>query len=324
MLERLRRGAARRHRAGAVPRGARGAAARAARRSRWHELTRDVLGTPPRPARAARACSPRSTTRLSPATTSWPSPTSASASRRPRSRVASFLAYAIANNVGFAMLSGASVRYRFYTRWGVTAEELSRIVFSYLVTFWLGLLALGGLSLAREPAAGAAVTCRGVSLAPASAGCSIAVSVGYVVGRPRAPDAAPRFGGFELPLPSPAHRARAAARLGRRLGAGRRGALRAAAAEPACRSWRSSARSSLAHLLGAGQPRARRRRRVRGADGAAAEAVPGLGDAAAGAGRLPRRLLPAAARRRARRARRRRDCGSAARRRRGSARCSAR
>jgi phosphatidylglycerol lysyltransferase len=65
--------------------------------------------------------------------------------------VTSFLAYAISNNVGFAMLSGASVRYRFYTRWGVTAEELSRIVFSYVVTFWLGLLLVGGLSLARSP-----------------------------------------------------------------------------------------------------------------------------------------------------------------------------
>src|SRR5262245_58701749 len=40
--------------------------------------------------------------------------------------VTSFLAYAISNNVGFAMLSGASVRYRFYTRWGLTAQELSR------------------------------------------------------------------------------------------------------------------------------------------------------------------------------------------------------
>jgi phosphatidylglycerol lysyltransferase len=63
----------------------------------------------------------------------------------------SFLAYAIANNVSFAMLSGASVRYRFYTRWGVTGEELSRIVFSYSVTFWLGLFALGGLSLSLMP-----------------------------------------------------------------------------------------------------------------------------------------------------------------------------
>jgi phosphatidylglycerol lysyltransferase len=68
-----------------------------------------------------------------------------------RTAVASFVAYAVANNVGFAMLSGASVRYRFYSRWGVTAEELSRIVFSYSVTFWLGLLTLGGLSLAVGP-----------------------------------------------------------------------------------------------------------------------------------------------------------------------------
>jgi phosphatidylglycerol lysyltransferase len=74
----------------------------------------------------------------------------------PRGRIAltSFLAYAIANNVGFAMLSGASVRYRFYTRWGVTTGELSRIIFSYSVTFWLGLFALGGLSLVLTPLPG--------------------------------------------------------------------------------------------------------------------------------------------------------------------------
>jgi phosphatidylglycerol lysyltransferase len=70
---------------------------------------------------------------------------------RARIAAASFLAYAVANNVGLSALSGASVRYRFYTRWGVTAEELSRIVFSYSVTFWLGLLALGGLALVAAP-----------------------------------------------------------------------------------------------------------------------------------------------------------------------------
>jgi len=70
-----------------------------------------------------------------------------------RARVAatSFLAYAVAHNVGFSLLSGASVRYRFYSRWGVSARDLSRIVVSYSVTFWLGLLALGGLSLALSP-----------------------------------------------------------------------------------------------------------------------------------------------------------------------------
>jgi phosphatidylglycerol lysyltransferase len=63
----------------------------------------------------------------------------------------SFVAYAVANNLGWAMLSGASVRYRFYSRWGITAEELIRIVFSYSVTFWIGLLLLGGLSVAVSP-----------------------------------------------------------------------------------------------------------------------------------------------------------------------------
>ena len=67
-----------------------------------------------------------------------------------RVALASFLAYSISNNVGFAMLSGASVRYRFYTRWGLTAEELSRFLFSYVITFWLGLLLVGGLSLATS------------------------------------------------------------------------------------------------------------------------------------------------------------------------------
>ena len=70
---------------------------------------------------------------------------------RPRIMLTSFLAYAISNNLSFAMLSGATVRYRFYSRWGVTAKELSRIVFSYSVTFWLGLFALGGLTLVMTP-----------------------------------------------------------------------------------------------------------------------------------------------------------------------------
>jgi len=70
---------------------------------------------------------------------------------RARVALASFVAYAVANNVGFAMLSGASVRYRFYSRWGVSGEELSRIVFFYATTFWLGLLLIGGVSVATSP-----------------------------------------------------------------------------------------------------------------------------------------------------------------------------
>jgi phosphatidylglycerol lysyltransferase len=68
--------------------------------------------------------------------------------------IASFVGYAISNNVGFAMLSGTSARYRFYSRWGVSAADLSRIVLFYSTTFWLGLCVLGGASLLAAPPPG--------------------------------------------------------------------------------------------------------------------------------------------------------------------------
>jgi phosphatidylglycerol lysyltransferase len=64
---------------------------------------------------------------------------------------ASFVAYAIQYNVGLGWVSGASVRYRFYSRWGVTPGELSRIVVFYTTTFWIGLLTLGGFTLLLDP-----------------------------------------------------------------------------------------------------------------------------------------------------------------------------
>jgi phosphatidylglycerol lysyltransferase len=107
----------------------------------------------------------------------------------------------VANSVGFAMFSGAAVRYRFYTRWGVTAQELSRIVFSYSVTFWLGLIALGGISLVVTPLPGAhelpaheLVAPMGWLLLVTSAAYLVAVVVR------REPI---RVWKLELPLPSP-------------------------------------------------------------------------------------------------------------------------
>jgi len=120
----------------------------------WREITRDVFATPPSRLALALAFSALNYLAL----TAYDLLAFAYIGRamsRARIAVASFLAYAISNSVGFGMLSGASVRYRFYTRWGVTAGDLSRIVFSYSVTFWLGLMALGGLSLVVSPLPGA-------------------------------------------------------------------------------------------------------------------------------------------------------------------------
>ena len=65
--------------------------------------------------------------------------------------MASFVGVAIANNAGLALLSGASVRYRFYTRWGIGAGDLSRVILFCSSAYWLGLLALGGWSLTFHP-----------------------------------------------------------------------------------------------------------------------------------------------------------------------------
>lgn len=121
----------------------------------------------------------------------------------PRVRIAltSLLAYGIANSAGFAMLSGVSVRHRFYSRWGVTTDELSQIVFSYSITFWLGLFALGGLSLAVTPFAG--VLARGAHALIAPAGWALVIApVAYVTATTVRHEPL-RVWRFELPVPRP-------------------------------------------------------------------------------------------------------------------------
>ena len=155
----------------------------------WHELTADVLGTPAWQLALALVLTAVNYAAL----TGYDLLAFAYIGKAlPRARIAlaSFLAYAISNNVGFAMLSGASVRYRFYTRWGVTAEELSRIVVSYSVTFWLGLLGLGGLSLVVSPLPSARELPAHQLLAPAG-WLLLLVPPAYLAGDNPAPAAAP-------------------------------------------------------------------------------------------------------------------------------------
>jgi phosphatidylglycerol lysyltransferase len=165
----------------------------------WQQLSADVLATP----RSGLAAALLLTTASYVLLTGYDFLALASVGRHlPPLRVAftSFLAYAIANNVGLALLSGASVRYRFYTRWGVSARELSGIVASYSATLWLGLLLLGGLSLS------VAALPAGLSIGHAAARLAgwlmVIASFAYVVIAfvRRKPI---RMRGIELRMPSP-------------------------------------------------------------------------------------------------------------------------
>jgi phosphatidylglycerol lysyltransferase len=63
-----------------------------------------------------------------------------------RSSLASFLGYAISQNVGLTLISGAPIRYRLYTTWGLSAVEVATVVAFNGLTFWLGMLAVGGVA----------------------------------------------------------------------------------------------------------------------------------------------------------------------------------
>ncbi|MCU0987846.1 MAG: lysylphosphatidylglycerol synthetase family protein, partial [Acetobacteraceae bacterium] len=64
---------------------------------------------------------------------------------------ASFTAYALAHNIGFATLSGAAIRYRLYVLWGMAPMQIAGVVAFTSLTFVLGGLTLGGIVLFSVP-----------------------------------------------------------------------------------------------------------------------------------------------------------------------------
>ncbi|HUU98710.1 MAG TPA: bifunctional lysylphosphatidylglycerol flippase/synthetase MprF [Phycisphaerae bacterium] len=71
----------------------------------------------------------------------------------PKIAVASFVSYAFSMNLGFAPVTGSAVRYRVYSGWGLTAVDVAKIVVFCGIAFWLGFIALAGVSFLVVPAA---------------------------------------------------------------------------------------------------------------------------------------------------------------------------
>ena len=65
--------------------------------------------------------------------------------------LASFCSYAASHNLGMALLSGGGVRYRLYSSFGLAPLEIAGVVGFCGLTYWMGLAALGGASLAFLP-----------------------------------------------------------------------------------------------------------------------------------------------------------------------------
>jgi glycosyltransferase 2 family protein len=76
----------------------------------------------------------------------------------PRVAMGSFISYAFANNLGFALLTGGSVRYRIYSPSGVSTADVAILTVMAGITFILSATLVIGLCLLLAPAALAAMT----------------------------------------------------------------------------------------------------------------------------------------------------------------------
>ncbi|MDQ8732133.1 lysylphosphatidylglycerol synthase domain-containing protein [Bradyrhizobium sp. LHD-71] len=97
-----------------------------------------------------------------------------------RAALASFCSLSIGHNVGFAGLSSGAVRYRFYARWGLSFEQVARLVIFCGLTVAMGLLTVGGCSLVFNPSVGGSFAGLSSPAARALGLLLLAVPVVYV------------------------------------------------------------------------------------------------------------------------------------------------
>ena len=68
-----------------------------------------------------------------------------------RIALASGIGYAFSNTIGLSMLAGASVRYRIYSAWELSASQITRMVVFCALSLWLGFFVLSGAVFVLDP-----------------------------------------------------------------------------------------------------------------------------------------------------------------------------
>ena len=94
--------------------------------------------------------------------------------------LASFCSLSLGHTIGFAALSSGTVRYRFYSRWGLRPSDIARVIVFCGVTVGLGLITLAGLALLLRPDLASKITGIAPSLAMIIGLLCLAVSAVYL------------------------------------------------------------------------------------------------------------------------------------------------
>jgi uncharacterized membrane protein YbhN (UPF0104 family) len=120
----------------------------------------------------------------------------------PKAALASFVALSLGHNIGFAALSSGAIRYRFYSRWGVSGGDVAKIILFCGITVGLGLTLLAGIAfLFRSQLAAELVGIpRGMALGLGA--LCMALGAGYVALAALVRKAI-RIRGWKLEMPPP-------------------------------------------------------------------------------------------------------------------------
>src|SRR5689334_4254428 len=113
----------------------------------------------------------------------------------------SFIAYALSHSLGFPLLSGGPVRYRFWSVWGLSTSEIAQAISFAGATFIIGMIAVAGFVFLLEPASTIQLLRLPFnSLKPLGALCLVLVAAYLVLSATRYKTF--RFFEWEFPVPS--------------------------------------------------------------------------------------------------------------------------
>ena len=114
----------------------------------------------------------------------------------------SFVAYGLSQTLGFPLLTGGSVRYRFWSVWGLSATEIAQAASFAGVTFSLGAIAICGVVFLLEPSASIQLLRLPVGAVRAGGAVCATVVATYLAWSARRREPL-RLGSWLLPVPPP-------------------------------------------------------------------------------------------------------------------------
>ena len=95
--------------------------------------------------------------------------------------LASFVSLSLGHNIGFAALSSGAIRYRFYSRQGLSVGEVAKVILFCGMTVGLGLAVLGGAALLLRSELAVQMSGLGRPVVLAVGMACLAAAIGYLL-----------------------------------------------------------------------------------------------------------------------------------------------